>query len=79
MFGVYVRFKCNYPRFTSFDALKQSTGICAHLITFSSRKYIILNKLSCFESKHTILEVREHLFCLEYPCQRVYMCRHYII
>jgi len=52
----------NYPRVNSFDALKQSTDICAHLITFSSRKYIILNKLSCFQSKHTPWEVREHLF-----------------
>jgi len=42
-----------YPRVTSFDALKQSTGICAHLITISSRKYIMLNKLSCSQSKHT--------------------------
>jgi len=57
------RDNCIYPRVTSFDALyKQSTGICAQLITFSSRKYIILNKLSCFQSKHTFWEVREHLF-----------------
>jgi len=40
---------------TSFDALKQSTGICEHPITFSSSKYITLNKLSCFQSKHTFL------------------------
>jgi len=40
-----------YPRVTSFDALKQSTDICAHRITFSSRKNIILNKLSCFSIK----------------------------
>ena len=60
-----------YPRVTSFDALKQLTDICAHLITFSSRKYIILNKLSCFKSKHTLSEVSEHLFCLKYRCQRV--------
>jgi len=50
----------SYPRVTSFDALKQLTDICAHLITFSSRKYFILNKLSCFKSKHTFSEVREH-------------------
>ena len=61
----------NYPRVTSFDALKQSTDICIHLITFSSRKYIILDKLTCFQSKHTFREVREHLFCLKYHCQRV--------
>ena len=66
-----------YPRVTSFDALKQSTDICAHPITFSSRKFIILNKLSCFQSKHTFWEVREHLFCLKYRCQRVYVCRHH--
>ena len=53
-----------YPRVTSFDALKQSTDICAHQINFSSRKFIILNKLSCFQSKHTFWEVREHLFFL---------------
>ena len=64
-----------YPRVTSFDALKQSTDICAHQITFSSRKFIILNKLSCFQSKHTFWEVREHLFCLKYRCQRVYVSR----
>ena len=57
-----------YPRVTSFDALKQLTDMCAHLITFSSRKYIILNKLSCFKSKHTLSEVREHLFCLKDRC-----------
>ena len=51
-----------YPRVNSFDALKQSTDICGHRITFSSRKFIILNKLSCFQSKHTFWEVREHLF-----------------
>ena len=55
----------NYPRVTSFNALKQSTDICIHLITFSSRKYIILDKLSCFPSKHTFWEVREHLFLFE--------------
>ena len=66
-----------YPRVTSFDALKQSTDICAHRITFSSRKFIILNKLSCFQSKRTFWEVREHLFCLKYRCQRVYVCRHH--
>ena len=48
----------SYPRVTSFDALKQSADICAHRITFSSRKFIILNKLSCFQSKHTFWEVR---------------------
>ena len=57
---------------------KQSTGICSHLITFSSRKYIILNKLSSFKSKHTFSEVREHIFCLKYRCQRVYVCRHFL-
>ena len=67
----------NYPRVTSFDALKQSTDICAHQITFSSRKFIILNKMYCFQSKHTFWEVREHLFCLKYRCQRVYVCRHH--
>jgi len=36
--------KLVYPRVTSSDAFKQSTGNCAHLITFSSGKYIILNK-----------------------------------
>ena len=51
-----------YPRVTSFDALKQSTDICADLITFSGRKYIILNKLSCFQLNYTFWEVREHLF-----------------
>ena len=66
-----------YPRVTSLDALKQSTDICAHRIIFSSRKNIILNKLSCFQSKHTFREVREHLFCLKYRCQRVYVCRHH--
>ena len=66
-----------YPRVTSFDAIKQSTDICAHRITFSSRKFIILNKLSCFQSKHTFWEVREHHFCLKYHCQRVYVCRHH--
>ena len=40
-----------YILVASFDALKQSTGIYAHLITFSSRKYIILNKLSRFSIK----------------------------
>ena len=68
-----------YPRVTSFDALKQSTDICSHRITFSSRKNIILNKLSCFQSKHTFGEVREHLFCLKYRCQRVYACRHHYV
>ena len=53
-----------YHRVTSFDALKQSTGICAKLITVSSRKYIILNKCSCFQSKHTFWAVRECLFCI---------------
>ena len=48
-----------YPRVTSFDAIKQSTGICAHAITLSSIKYITLNKLSCFQSKHTFWEVKE--------------------
>ena len=67
----------HYPRVTSFDALKQSTDICAHLITFSSRKFIIVNKLSCSQSKHTFWEVREHLFCLKYRCRRVYVCRHH--
>ena len=52
-----------YPRVISFDALKQSTYICAHRIPFSSRKYIILNKLSCFQEKYTFRYVREHLFC----------------
>ena len=66
-----------YPRVTSFDALKQSTDIRAHQITYSSRIFIILNKLSCFKSKHTFWEVREHLFCLKYRCQRVYVCRHH--
>ena len=66
-----------YPRVTSFDVLKQSTDICAHRITFSSRKFIILNKLSCYQSKHTLWEVREHLFCLKYRFQRVYVCRHH--
>ena len=42
-----------YHRLTSFDALKQSTYICAHRITFSGRRIIILNKLSCFQSKQT--------------------------
>mgnify|MGYP007091377607 CR=1 FL=1 len=65
-----------YPRVTSFDALKQSTYICAHLITFSSRKNIKLNKLSCFKSNHTFWEVREYRFCLKYRCQRVEVCRH---
>ena len=54
----------HYHRVTSFGAFKQSTGINAHRITFSSRKYILLNKLSCFESKHTFWDVREHLFCI---------------
>ena len=67
----------HYPRVTSFGALKQLAGIFAHLITFSNRKYIILNKLSCFKSKHTFSEVREHLFCLKYRCQRVYVCLHH--
>jgi len=31
-----------YPRVTSFDAIKQSTDICAHRITFSSWKFSIL-------------------------------------
>ena len=66
-----------YPRVTSFDALKQSTDIRAHQITYSSRIFIILNKLSCFKSKHTFWEVREHLLCLKYRCQRVYVCRHH--
>ena len=69
--------KQNYPRVTSFDALKESTDICAHLVTFSSRKYIIFNKLSCFKSKYTFSEVREHHFCLKYRCQRVYVYRHF--
>ena len=64
----------SYPRVTSFDALKQSKGICEHPITFSSSKYITLNKLSCFQSKHTFWKVRERLFCLKYRCQRVYVC-----
>ena len=38
----------------------------------------ILNKLSCFQSKHTFWEVREHLFCLKYRCQRVYVCRQHV-
>jgi len=29
-----ITLKKEYPRVTSFDALKQSTGICAYLITF---------------------------------------------
>ena len=62
----------DYPRVTSFDAVKQSTDICAHRITFSSRKFIILNKLSCFQSKHTFWEVREHLFCLKYRSQHYF-------
>ena len=66
-----------YPTVTSFDAIKQLTDICANRITFSSRKFIILNKLSCLQSKHTFWEVREHLFCLKYRCQRVYVCRHH--
>jgi len=35
--------KMDYPRVTSFDALKQPTDICAHLITFftSSANYTI--------------------------------------
>jgi len=73
------QYKCifYYPRVTNFDALKQWTGICAHLITFSSRKYIILNKLSCFQSKHTFSEVREHLFCLKCQCAAIiYFDRH---
>ena len=60
-----------YPRVTRFDALKRSTDICAHRITFSSGKIIILNKLSCTQSKQTFWEVREHLFCLKYRCVRV--------
>jgi len=40
--AIYVDYQLIYPRVTSVDALKQSTGICAHLITFSSRKYIVL-------------------------------------
>ena len=59
-----------YPRVTSFDVIKQSTDICAHRITFSSRKFIILNNPSWF---HTFWEVREHLFCLKDRCQRVYV------
>ena len=62
-----------YPKVTSFNALKQSTDICAHLITFSSRKNIILNKRFCFQSKHTFWEARERLYCLKYRCQRVYI------
>ena len=67
-----------YPRVTSFDALKQSTNICAHRITFSSRKYIILNQLSCIQSKHTFWEVREHLFCLKYRWENLvtWLLRH---
>jgi len=38
-----------YPRVASFEAVKQSTGICEHPISFSSSKYITLNKLSCFQ------------------------------
>ena len=79
MFFTLINFIPVYRIVTSFDALKQSTGICAHLITFSSRKYIILNELSCFQSKHTFWEVREHLICLKYRCQRVYVCLHYCI
>ena len=50
------RTSLDYPRVTSFDALKQLTDICAHRITLSGRKFIILNKLSCFQSKHTFWE-----------------------
>ena len=53
------------------------SNFCTHRITFSSRKVIILDKLSCFQSKHTFWEVREHIFCLKYRCQRVYVCYHY--
>ena len=41
---VIIHHKGGYPRVTSFDAIRQSTDICAHRITFSSRKFIILNK-----------------------------------
>jgi len=37
----YYYIKNIYPRVSRFNALEQSTDICAHLITFSSRKYII--------------------------------------
>ena len=53
-----------YPRITSFDSLKQSTCICAYLITLSTRTYIILNQLFCFQSKHTFWEVRERMSLL---------------
>ena len=46
-------------------------------LLFLVKKFIILNKVSCFQSKLTFWEVREHLFCLKYRCQRVYMCRHH--
>ena len=32
--------------------------LCTSNYFFSSRKFIILNKLSCFQSKHTFWEVR---------------------
>ena len=73
IFSIYYCYISIYPRVTSFDALKQLISICAHLISCSCRKYIILNKLSYFKSKHTFSEVREHLFCLKYRCQRVYV------
>ena len=60
-----------FPRITSSGALMQSTYICAYLITFSTRTYIILNQLFCFQSKHTFWEVRERLGCLKYHYQRV--------
>ena len=74
---IYTTINKHYPKVTSFDALKQSTGIFAHLITFSSRKFIKLNKLSRFQSRHTFWEVIERHLCLKYRCQRVYVCRHH--
>ena len=87
---VFPTFFCNniflqvtkYPRVTSFNALKQSTGFCAHLhvITFPSRKNIILNKRFCFQSKHTFWEIWELLFCLNIAVNKcatiIYFDRH---
>ena len=66
----------DYPRVTSFDVIKQSTDICAHQITFSSRKFIFIH---CLVFNQSILFGRSEniFFCLKYRCQRVYVCRHH--
>jgi len=68
-----------YPIVTSFDALKQSTEICAHRITFSSRKFIILNKLSYF-NQSILFGRSENIFFVKNECMcaaMIYFDRHH--